>query len=76
MSDRAAIGNLMMGLDGYTISSGIFRSFLQGDEIVSIPIDTPEEMRIVYVLNRGQLLSELGHLYVEMLEQYNPQRNP
>ena len=76
VSDRAAIVNLMLGLDGYTISSGIFPSFLQGDEIVSIPIDTPEEMRIGYVLNRGQLLSELGQLYVEMLEQYNPQCNP
>lgn len=76
VSDRAAIVNLMLGLDGYTISSGIFPSFLQGDNIISIPIDLPEEMRIGYVLNRGQSLSELGTLYVEALMEYSPAHIP
>lgn len=31
ISDRAAIVNFMVGLDGYTISSGIFPKYLHGD---------------------------------------------
>ena len=76
VSDRAAIVNLMLGLDGYTISSGIFPSFLQGDQILSIPIAASEFMHIGYVLNRGQALSKLGQLYIEQLTQYRPQLNP
>ena len=50
VSDRAAIVNLMIGLDGYTISSGIFPIFLQGKSIVSVPLKENETMRIGYVL--------------------------
>ena len=39
ISDRAAIVNLMIGLDGYTISSGIFPKYLQGDAIIAVPLD-------------------------------------
>lgn len=70
ISDRAAIVNLMIGLDGYTISSGIFPKYLQGDAIIAVPLDEPETMRIGYVLNKGRELSELGTIYIEALLQY------
>ena len=70
VSDRAAIVNLMIGLDGYTISSGIFPRYLQGDSIVSIPLEEDEVMHIGYILNKDQELSELGAIYVEALKQY------
>ena len=57
VSDRAAIVNFMIGLDGYTISSGIFPKFLQGDEIVSIPLEEPEVMRIGYIINNDKAVS-------------------
>lgn len=50
VSDRAAIVNLMIGLDGYTISSGIFPKYLQGRQIVSVPLAEKEKMHIGYVL--------------------------
>ncbi|MBP3476861.1 MAG: LysR family transcriptional regulator [Lachnospiraceae bacterium] len=70
VSDRAAIVNLMIGLDGYTISSGIFPSYLQGDKIVSIPLAENEVMRIGYVLNNDKELTELGTIYINALKQY------
>ncbi|MCR5786066.1 MAG: LysR family transcriptional regulator [Eubacterium sp.] len=74
VSDRAAVVNLMLGLDGYTISSGIFPKYLQGDKIVSVPLGEKEEMHIGYVLCRGQSLSELGKIYVEALKKFNPSK--
>lgn len=59
VSDRAAIVNLMIGLDGYTISSGIFPKYLQGDSIISIPLEEDEVMHIGYILNKDKELSEL-----------------
>ncbi len=70
VSDRAAIVNLMIGLDGYTISSGIFPKYLQGDSIISIPLEEDDVMHIGYILNKDKELSELGEIYVEALKQY------
>lgn len=72
VSDRAAIVNLMIGLDGYTISSGIFPKYLQGRQIVSVPLAEKEKMHIGYVLCKGQGLSELGSIYVDALKKYAP----
>lgn len=70
VSDRAAIVNFMIGLDGYTISSGIFPRFLQGDEIISIPLEESEIMRIGYIINNDKELSELGQIYIEALKKF------
>lgn len=70
ISDRAAIVNFMIGLDGYTISSGIFPRYLHGDEIVAVPLAEDETMRIGYILNKDRELSELGKIYIEALKQY------
>lgn len=70
ISDRAAIVNLMIGLDGYTISSGIFPKYLQGDAIVAVPLGESETMRIGYVLNKGRELSPLGKIYIDAIRQY------
>lgn len=70
ISDRAAIVNFMIGLDGYTISSGIFPKYLHGDSIVSIPLEENETMRIGYLLNKDRELSELGRIYIDALMQY------
>ena len=70
VSDRAAVVNFMIGLDGYTISSGIFPKYLHGDAIISIPLDEDEIMHIGYILNKDKELSELGNIYIEALKQY------
>lgn len=70
ISDRAAIVNFMIGLDGYTISSGIFPKYLHGDSIISVPLDEDEVMRIGYILNKDRELSELGKIYIDAIMQY------
>ena len=62
----------MIGLDGYTISSGIFPKYLQGKQIVSIPLAEKEKMRIGYLLCKGQVLSELAEIYITVLKKYGP----
>lgn len=70
VSDRAAIVNFMIGLNGYTISSGIFPKYLHGDSIISVPLEEKEQMVIGYVLNKDRELSELGRIYIEALKLY------
>ena len=70
VSDRGAIVNLMIGMDAYTISSGIFPKYLQGDKIIAVPLAEDEAMHIGYILNEKQDLSELGQIYVEALKKY------
>lgn len=70
VSDRAAIVNLMIGLDGYTISTGIFPEYLQGRKIISVPLAEQETMHIGYVLCKEQGLSALGRIYVNALKKY------
>lgn len=70
VSDRGAIVNLMIGMNAYTISSGIFPRYLQGDRISSIPLIEDEEMHIGYILNMKQELTELAEIYIEAIRQY------
>lgn len=70
ISDRGAIVNLMIGMNAYTISSGIFPRYLQGDEIIAVPVCEDEVMHIGYILNEAQELSELGAIYIEELLKY------
>lgn len=70
VSDRAAIVNFMIGLDGYTISSGIFPTYLHGSSIISVPIETDEKMRIGYIINKDAELSAFGQIYVDALRRY------
>lgn len=73
ISDRAAIVNFMIGLDGYTISTGIFPRYLHGDSIVAIPLAEQETIRIGYLLNKDRELSDLGKIYITALKQYQKQ---
>jgi DNA-binding transcriptional LysR family regulator len=68
VSDRAALVNFLIGLNAYTISSGIFPSYLHGDDIISIPLEADEHMEIGYIQNRHAVVSPLGEMYIEALE--------
>ena len=72
VNDRGAIVNFMLGLNAYTISSGIFPKYLNGENIISVPLAENETMHIGYVLNEHQELSELGKSYLEELRKYAP----
>jgi DNA-binding transcriptional LysR family regulator len=68
VSDRATLFNLLIGLDGYTISTGILNSDLNGDDIVSVPLNVDETIEIGYICHKKGLLSELGQRFLKELE--------
>ena len=68
VSDRATLFNLLIGLDGYTISSGILSTDLNGDNIVSIPLESDEVMEIGYICDG--ILSNMAKNYLDHLLQY------
>lgn len=70
VSDRATLFNLLIGLDGYTISSGILSSDLNGDGIVSVPLVSDEVMRLGCVHPHGRPLSPIARRYLEVLRDY------
>ena len=70
VSDRATLFNLLIGLDGYTISSGVLSSDLNGDNIVSIPLESDEAMEIGYVTRADRPMNGITLRYIEHLRQY------
>lgn len=68
--DRATLLNLMVGLNGYTLCSGIICSELNGGEYAAVPLDTDETMTIGYIKKRRMPLSILGEKYIEELQKY------
>lgn len=68
--DRATMLNLMIGLNGYTLCSGIICEKLNGDNYCAIPLNTDELMQIGYIKRKGMPVSSLGRKYIELLEKY------
>lgn len=68
--DRATLLNLMVGLNGYTLCSGIICAELNGDEYAAVPLNTKETMTIGYVKHKRIPLSMLGERYIRELEKY------
>lgn len=65
--DRATMLNLMVGLNGYTLCSGIISEEINGDDYVAIPLKESEKMRIGYIRHKGTNLSRLGEIYLQEL---------
>jgi DNA-binding transcriptional LysR family regulator len=68
--DRATMLNLMVGMNGYTLCSGIICEELNGGGYISIPLDTENTMTIGYIKRKNIPLSILGEEYVEILKKY------
>lgn len=68
--DRATMLNLMVGMQGYTLCSGIICEELNGGNFVSVPLDTEDTMTIGYVKRKNMPLSVLGQKYIEILKKY------
>jgi len=68
--DRATMLNLMTGLNGYTLCSGIICQELNGGIYTSVPLETEETMTIGYIKRKNMPLSMLGAKYIDILKQY------
>lgn len=69
-TDRATLLNLMVGLDAYTLCSGIICEELNGDGYRAVPLRETEKMRIGYIKRKGAKISRIGELYIEELKKY------
>lgn len=70
INDRATALNLMVGMNAYTLCSGIICEELNGSEYSAIPLDRDEKMTIGYVARKGINLSKLGRRYIDELMKY------
>lgn len=68
--DRATMLNLMVGMNGYTLCSGIICEDLNGGNYISVPLETQEKMTIGYLKRKHMPLSPLGKKYIEILKKY------
>lgn len=68
--DRATLFNLLIGLNGYTVCSGVIDEKLNGENIVAVPLKGESEMRIGYITHKKGMLSQLGYSYLAALKKY------
>lgn len=69
-NDRATMLNLMTGMNGYTLCSGIICGDLYGGNFTSVPFDTTDTMTIGYIKRKNMPLSKIGQEYIEILKRY------
>lgn len=70
VSDRATIFNLMIGVNGYTISSGVLSQKLNDENIIAIPLNVSETMEIGWLKHRQSHISPLALEYLSYLKQH------
>lgn len=69
-NDRATLLNLMVGLNAYTLCSGIICEELNGPDYKAVPLVETEKMRIGYIKRKGSNISPIGEVYIRELEAY------
>jgi DNA-binding transcriptional LysR family regulator len=74
-TDRATMLNLMIGLNGYTLCSGIICEELNGTDYVAVPFEADSDnpgskMEIGYIVKKNVVLSHMARLYIQEIDQY------
>ena len=67
ISDRGTLANLLTNFNGYTISTGVLSNEMVTG-IVSIPLETDEEMNVGYILHDERKPSDITQEYIETLK--------
>ncbi len=68
VSDRATLFNLLIGLNGYTICSGVINEKLNGPNIVAVPLEVDDYMEIGYITHKRVMPGRFAGLYIEALK--------
>ena len=74
-NDRATMLNLMVGLNGYTLCSGIISEEINGSDYVAVPFkdakgEDDRTMEIGYVVKKNFMLSTICRIYIREMEEY------
>jgi DNA-binding transcriptional LysR family regulator len=67
VSDRATLFNLLIGLNGYTISTGVVSADLNGDNIISVPLEVTDSISVGWISNHQMQLSNQAEAYIKEL---------
>ena len=67
VTDRATILNFIIGLNGYTVCTGIDNGDLNNEKIVTVPLDSDETMLVGWITNERAKLSTAAENYLEKL---------
>ena len=68
--DRATLFNLVIGLNGFTVSSGVIDQKLNGSSIIAKPLDVDKTMRIGIIKKKNIIFSRYASYYVEALRRH------
>lgn len=68
--DRATLFNLLIGLNGYTVCSGVIDKELNGENIIAVPLKEQGHMQIGIVTNKKVHPTRLGKIYKEAIKKY------
>ena len=74
-NDRATLLNLMVGLNGYTLCSGIICEDLNGKDYCAIKLKSDERMTIGYISRKDAPVSVIGQRYLEEIAKYSDKSN-
>ena len=69
--DRASLFNLLIGLNGYTVCSGIIDEDLTGKDMVAVPLAEHRDMKIGYIVHKKGKMSQLGESYLNAIKKYS-----
>lgn len=69
-NDRATLLNLMVGLNGYTLCSGIICEDLNGNDYCAVKLKSDERMTIGYISRKDAPISPIGQKYLEEISKY------
>jgi DNA-binding transcriptional LysR family regulator len=68
VSDRATLFNLLIGLNGYTISTGVISRELNRD-IIAVPLKVDERITVGYITHKHVTDSKLANIYIQYLKE-------
>lgn len=69
-NDRATNLNLMIGLNAFTLCSGIICEELNGSDYIAVKLAEEVTMDIGYIKRAHMNISEIGELYIEEIKKY------
>ena len=68
--DRATMVSLAIGLNGYTVGSGVLNEEVNGDKIIAKKLDEDAYMRIGYICHKDMPLNVYAQTYIEALKKH------
>ena len=67
-TDRASLSELIVALNGYTVTSGILVGISDGAGLNTVPLETDVKLRLGYVVKKGAALDEVGQRFIDTLK--------